>query len=132
MATTDYRKLQAQIKKLQDRVEYIRRHQRGLAINEIVEAMGEHAITLEDLRAALLKKVAIVPKASSAPGKAAQRARQPAPPKYRSPETGDTWTGRGKPPRWLTAKEVAGTDRITFLIRQERQAAPPEIPRDPM
>lgn len=31
--------------------------------------------------------------------------------KYRNPETGQTWTGRGSPPRWL-----AGTDREKFRI----------------
>lgn len=32
-------------------------------------------------------------------------------PKYRNPETGDTWTGRGRAPLW-----IAGQDREQFLI----------------
>ena len=36
--------------------------------------------------------------------------RGPAEPKYRHPDTGATWTGRGKPPHWL------GKDRDAFLI----------------
>lgn len=32
-------------------------------------------------------------------------------PKYRNPATGETWTGRGKPPRW-----IADQDRDQFLI----------------
>ncbi len=32
-------------------------------------------------------------------------------PKYRDPETGSTWTGRGKAPRWIDGK-----DRTKFLI----------------
>jgi DNA-binding protein H-NS len=32
-------------------------------------------------------------------------------PKYRNPATGTTWTGRGKPPRWLDGK-----NRADFLI----------------
>ena len=28
-------------------------------------------------------------------------------PKYRDPATGTTWTGRGKPPRWLQGKNKA-------------------------
>lgn len=28
-------------------------------------------------------------------------------PKYRNPATGDTWTGRGKAPRWIDGKERA-------------------------
>jgi DNA-binding protein H-NS len=32
-------------------------------------------------------------------------------PKYRNPENGSTWTGRGKEPSW-----IAGKDRALFLI----------------
>ena len=32
-------------------------------------------------------------------------------PKYRNPENGQTWTGRGKEPLW-----IAGKDRSLFLI----------------
>lgn len=32
-------------------------------------------------------------------------------PKYRNPATGQTWTGRGKPPRW-----IQGQDREKFAI----------------
>lgn len=31
--------------------------------------------------------------------------------KYRNPATGDTWTGRGKPPKW-----IQGQDRAKFAI----------------
>lgn len=34
-------------------------------------------------------------------------------PKYRDPVTGQTWTGRGKPPAW-----IAGKDREQFLIAE--------------
>lgn len=33
-------------------------------------------------------------------------------PKYRDPQSGATWTGRGKPPRWIQNK-----NRDDFLIR---------------
>ena len=32
-------------------------------------------------------------------------------PKYRNPSTSETWTGRGKPPKW-----IEGRDRSSFLI----------------
>lgn len=32
-------------------------------------------------------------------------------PKYRDPQTGSTWTGRGKPPKW-----IQGQDREKFAI----------------
>lgn len=36
--------------------------------------------------------------------------------KYRD-ENGNTWTGRGKTPRWLAEAEKAGAKRETFLIK---------------
>jgi DNA-binding protein H-NS len=32
-------------------------------------------------------------------------------PKYRNPSTGETWTGRGKAPKWIDGK-----DRSSYLI----------------
>ena len=32
-------------------------------------------------------------------------------PKYRNPSTGETWTGRGKAPKW-----IEGRDRSAYLI----------------
>ena len=40
------------------------------------------------------------------------------PPKYRHPQTGETWSGRGKAPRWLAAEEAAGATRDSFLIKE--------------
>ncbi len=37
--------------------------------------------------------------------------RGPVAPKYQDPETGATWTGRGKPPKW-----IEGQDRELYLI----------------
>lgn len=37
-------------------------------------------------------------------------------PKYRHPESGATWTGRGIPPKWLAAELAQGRSREEFLI----------------
>ena len=38
-------------------------------------------------------------------------------PKYRNPaNAAETWTGRGKPPRWLAAELAAGKSKESFLI----------------
>lgn len=61
------------------------------------------------------------------PGKAAKaapaapKARKPlgkVAPKYRNPaNTGETWTGRGKQPRWLAAYTASGKKLEDFLIK---------------
>ncbi|WP_407670997.1 H-NS family nucleoid-associated regulatory protein [Paraburkholderia sartisoli] len=40
-----------------------------------------------------------------------RRGRPPAPPRYRNPATGQTWTGWGKRPAWL-----AGKNSLEFLV----------------
>jgi DNA-binding protein H-NS len=38
-------------------------------------------------------------------------------PKYRDPQNPEnTWTGRGKPPRWLASAMAAGKSKASFLI----------------
>lgn len=43
----------------------------------------------------------------------AQRQLGKVPPKYRHPETGATWTGRGKEPTW-----IRGKDRAPYEIKE--------------
>jgi DNA-binding protein H-NS len=42
--------------------------------------------------------------------------RGPVAPKYRHPETGETWSGRGLKPRWLTAAMKSGKSLEAFAI----------------
>jgi len=37
-------------------------------------------------------------------------------PKYRNPETGETWSGRGQTPRWLRALEEKGLKRDSYSV----------------
>ncbi len=56
---------------------------------------------------------------ASAPRKARKTTGKVAP-KYRNPENAnETWTGRGRQPRWLTAFTDAGRNRDEFLINPE-------------
>ena len=57
--------------------------------------------------------------ATRAPSKAARKGRKlgKVEPKYRNPaEAGETWTGRGKQPRWLAEKVRNGQSVDEFLI----------------
>jgi DNA-binding protein H-NS len=51
--------------------------------------------------------------------------------KYRHPDTDETWSGRGKPPAWITKAEAEGRPRSEFLTvapaRAESQASPEAI-----
>jgi|SRR5690606_2664458 len=56
-------------------------------------------------------------RASAAAGSGRARKLGKVPPKYRNPENPkETWTGRGKQPRWLAAYVAQGRDVAEFLI----------------
>jgi DNA-binding protein H-NS len=39
-------------------------------------------------------------------------------PKYQDPDSGKTWTGRGKSPAWLSVQLAAGREKQEFLIQR--------------
>src|SRR5271166_1326181 len=53
---------------------------------------------------------------------------QPLVPKFRGPN-GETWSGRGIPPRWMSALEAQGRKREEFRIKEEEQGS--LLPGDP-
>ena len=87
------KKVQALMKKL------------GVTIADLTAAGGVHASS-KDKKSPGEKKTA---------SKAGKRSATPVPVKYRD-EAGNTWTGRGKTPRWLVEAEKAGKPRESFKI----------------
>jgi DNA-binding protein H-NS len=72
-------------------------------LNEIKQKMADYGISLTELGGGRAAKG----------GAKAARPRAGVAPKYRDPDSGSTWSGRGKPPRW-----IAGLDREKFLIEK--------------
>jgi len=99
-----YKELQAEIKNLQMRAEKARRAEVANVIADIKEKMREYGITEADLSGKNGGKKQ--PKKTGAVVK----------PKYRNAATGQTWTGRGKPPKW-----IADQDRSQYLIENNPQ-----------
>lgn len=108
-------KIEKEIQKLQKQAEALQKKRRGPVIASIVKSMREYDITPEEIASAFTKKPSGRPGAPRSATKTAVK-RTPVPPKYKHPETGATWTGRGKPPRWITDAEQQGASRDTFLI----------------
>lgn len=113
-------KVQDEIAKLQRKHDELKASLRRMEeVKRIVQAMRDTAITPQDILAAY--------KAGRAKGKGAARPnargpRGPVAPKYRHPVSGQTWTGRGKAPRWLAVEERNGAHRQQFLIAADRSA----------
>lgn len=92
-----YKELQAEIENLQKQAEQARQLELAEAIADIRSKMQEYGITGADLSTGLKKQSTKTPTTVK--------------PKYRNPATGETWSGRGKPPKW-----IAGKGKEQFLI----------------
>lgn len=107
-------KINAQIQTLQRQADTLRINHRASALQKILRQMHEYMISPEDIRIAF---------ARNRPARAKRRDVQRRPdsrsvvaPKYRNPESGETWSGRGRAPRWLTLAEKAGRNRNDFRV----------------
>jgi DNA-binding protein H-NS len=102
-------KLEAQAKKLADG-EFEKKRK---AISEVSALMRKLGVSIDDLSAAPIK---IARKSAVGPAKEKKKVSKPVPVKFRNNETGDTWSGRGRTPRWLVAAEAAGRVRDEFKV----------------
>ncbi len=97
---SSYKELLSQIEMLKQQAESQRRSEIASVVADIRAKMQEYGITVADLGAA---------RASRAKGTTVAA-------KYRHPSSGETWTGRGKMPKWLQAEVGNGKRKEDFLI----------------
>jgi len=123
MARTSYfaeqQRIEREIARLRKRADALQQKKRAPAIAQIVRTMREFDITPDDVATAFSRKT----RTKTAVGKVGKTtrtasAKKTIAPKYRDPATGNTWTGRGKPPRWIVAADQDGAGRDQFLIAQ--------------
>ena len=86
---------------LENRIRQARQEQIAQAVASCRKLIDEHELSVTDLFGS-----------GRGRGKKAGTGSKVAP-KYRDPATGQTWTGRGKPPKWIQDQ-----DRSRFLISQ--------------
>ena len=99
MAT--YTELQREISRLMQQAEDARKAEIRAVIADIKAKMLEYGITAADLGSA---------------GRSSRAKGMTVAAKYKNVATGETWTGRGKMPRWLQAEVAAGRRKEDFLI----------------
>jgi DNA-binding protein H-NS len=102
--------IEAEIKKLQGHAKLIAR-KRGTIIRGILAQMNEHEISLSEIRSLFKNRQN---KTGRDPRKSTKK-RAAVPVKYKGPN-GETWTGRGRMPRWLVTAEAAGKKREHFAV----------------
>lgn len=95
--TATYQDYQKQIAELKVKAAAARQTEVDSAIAQIRAIMEEYELTIADLGSIKQPKTP----------------RGPVAIKYRNDTTGETWTGRGRAPKWL-----AGQKKEAFLIKQ--------------
>lgn len=112
--------LQSQIEKLQKQANEIRAREFDKTVQDILAKMQAFGISLKDLqpgkaRGAKAKLKAVVA-AKSAASKVKKKEATVVPAKYHGPN-GESWSGRGLMPRWLSALVAQGQSREEFAIK---------------
>jgi len=92
-----YKELLQQQQALAVQIEEARKRELADAIARVRAEVSEYGLTAEDI--------------FSTRRSGQRTAGAKVAPKYRNPATGQTWTGRGKPPKW-----IEGQDRAQFAI----------------
>lgn len=91
---TSYAELLAQKKLLDEQIANAKKAESEKALQTVLQLVQEFGFTAQQVFPWTPKKT-----------------KQKVAAKYRDPDTGTTWSGRGKPPQW-----IAGKDRDPFLI----------------
>jgi DNA-binding protein H-NS len=103
--------LLAQKAELERQIALQQRAEREEAIARVRELMAQFGLTMADIggasRPAPLRSVRPAPDT---------RAASKVAPKYRHPDTGETWSGRGLQPRWLRAALAQGRALSEFAL----------------
>lgn len=112
--------LQSQIEKLQKQASDLKAKEFTSTVADIKAKMQAYGITIKDLSAGKSGKGkgAKVPKAAKtglAKPRKSKVAGVPVAPKFRGPN-GETWSGRGLSPRWLSTLIAQGQKKEDFAI----------------
>jgi DNA-binding protein H-NS len=105
--------IRAQLAKLQRQAEQLERAA-SKRIKAAAKVIARYKLSASDLTEAL-KLSGGDRVAGGRVGRRSPLAGKPVPVKYRD-NSGNTWTGRGRPPLWLVAAEKAGKKRESFLV----------------
>lgn len=97
---TSYKELLKQREALEQQIAEARQREITEAVRQVRALVAEFGLTAQD----------VFPTGKAAKAKLAKAGVKVAP-KYRNPATGETWTGRGKAPKW-----IEGQDRARFAI----------------
>lgn len=106
----NYQILVRQQRELEEKVLSARKREIGHAIAAIARTAALYGITIDEIRKALPKQMKTGPRGKYVP-------------KYIDPQTGRTWSGRGRPPKWLADKNADDFLLATSVNPLDRSSA---------
>ena len=110
--------LNSQIEKLQKQAAEIRGKEFDSTVLEIRKLMIAYGITIKDLQAPKAKtKAGRAAKATGAKVTKVKKGKTVVAAKYKGPN-GETWSGRGLMPKWLSTLVAAGQGKDEFLVAE--------------
>jgi DNA-binding protein H-NS len=124
MNMTNLIDIQSQIEKLQKQASDIRAREFDGTVQDILTKMQAFGITLKDLQAAQAGKPGTLPKGGRGKAVGVKAPKSPkvrrnagvaVAPKFRGPN-GETWSGRGLTPKWMSALIAQGQSKESFAI----------------
>ena len=101
----DLSQLEAQIQELTKRANALRTEKRAAIVSELLKKISENNISQSEL----------FPASTSSKKPKGGKTSVSATVKFRGPE-GETWSGRGLTPRWLTALIASGKTKEDFAV----------------
>ena len=119
---SSYAQMIAQIEELKKQAEKTRKEEFSSVLKTIKKQIADYGITAEDLglSASAPGKGGRKTKGAAKPGRKPRTKRATSgtkvAPKYRD-EAGNTWTGRGKQPKWVVSAIAMGRTLESLLIR---------------
>jgi len=102
-----YNDLLKQIETLTQQADELRKQETAAVIADIKQKMAQYGLSISDLTDNRSTGRSIKKSASKGAKVAA---------KYRNPASGETWSGRGRTPKWLADAESAGKSRDSFAV----------------
>ncbi len=105
-------KLEAQARKLEEAASQKKKQ----AVAQVVALMKKLGVAPEDLGAAGSRRARAGKGATTKRAVKKAAVRKPVAPKFRNTKTGETWSGRGRTPRWLAALEAQGKSRDDYRV----------------
>lgn len=96
----------AQHEAYEKRIAELRKVERDSDLQTVLKLVGKHQFTAKDVPLHSPGGKAGKPKGEGTPALAV--------PKYKNPETGETWSGKGRTPAWLEGK-----NKDDFLVQKE-------------